>query len=66
MKKDRVFRCIRCGNVITLSRDWTDKRIANLEDRCPDPKAPGGYWYCSYEELVPKRKRLSKRVNAGN
>ena len=62
--KDRVFRCTRCGNVITTN--MSPKRIIeDSEDRCPNPKAPGGYWYCSYEELVPKRKRLSKQTNAG-
>jgi len=56
MKKDRVFRCTRCGNLI--STNMSDKQVENFEDRCPDPKAPGGYWYCSYEELVPKKKKI--------
>ncbi len=52
MKKDRVFRCTRCDNIVTATYDLIAK---DSEDHCPDPKAPGGYWYCNYEELVSKK-----------
>ena len=40
----RVFRCRRCGNLVTSNTTKTvDKFSDSQEDRCPDPKAPGGY-----------------------
>lgn len=56
----KVWFCTRCQ---TIGQSYPGKghSIKDLkapdEDRCPDPKAPGGYWYCSYIELVPKKVR---------
>jgi hypothetical protein len=56
----KMFRCKRCKEIVTCT---SPKRITKApeEDRCPDPQAPGGYWYCSYEEVEivvvkPKKK----------
>ncbi len=48
----RVFRCKRCKKIVEASYNLV---TADTEHRCYDDKAPGGYWYCNYEELVPKK-----------
>jgi hypothetical protein len=54
LTKYRVLRCKRCGNLVQTDDERpVDVLTDRFEDHCPDPKAPGGYWYCSYEELVP-------------
>jgi len=53
-KKNRVLRCRRCGNVVQTNDQRSVDTLTDIfEDRCPDRNAPGGYWYCSYQELVP-------------
>ena len=59
-KQERVFRCKRCQNIVRSSSKNLVDDIYH-EDKCPDPEAPGGYWYCDYEELVPKPKKKGKQ-----
>ena len=55
-KKLRVFRCVKCSNIVQASHDITKQ---DREDRCNF--SHGYYGYCSYEELVPKKARKKKR-----
>lgn len=65
--KMRVLRCKRCGNLVQTDVKWSIDRINDrFEDRCADPKAPGGYWYCKYEELVPKKKTAKAKAQVKN
>jgi DNA-directed RNA polymerase subunit RPC12/RpoP len=59
-EKYRVFRCVNCGNLIQTSA--TLKEVKDSEVRCPDPTAPGGYWYCSYEQLFSEKEFKRKQI----
>lgn len=61
MKKGhQVWLCTRCEEIVQVFTPKGKSSKAPEEVRCPDPKAPGGYWYCSFIELVPKKKRKVK------
>lgn len=58
----RFFYCTRCGATCTTCSP--DKKGFEPSDetkcRVTDKDAPGGYYYCSWIELVPKKIRKKK------
>jgi hypothetical protein len=49
---DRYWVCKRCRKLATCSAPTHEGAKPYNENRCPDVDAPGGYWYCSYNELI--------------
>lgn len=57
----RYWLCNRCKQICTCSGLFSENAIPGKEDKCPDPLAPGGYWYCKYIELVPVNTLIAEK-----
>lgn len=49
-----ICRDRSCTGVTTCSAPTYEGAVPDDENKCRRPGGPGGYWYCSYIELVPK------------